>query len=58
MEVVKSATKTQNNEQICAEILNNLEEQKHKDVVNLIAKMVVDITLSEKHEKGNSIFTF
>lgn len=46
-----------NNEQISSEILDNLEKQKHKDVVNLIAKMIVDITLSEENEKGNSLFT-
>lgn len=46
-----------NNEQISSEILDNLEKQKHKEVVNLIAKMIIDITLSEENENGNSLFT-
>jgi len=57
MEENQSQVFIKNNEQTASDILDNLEKQKHKDVVNLIAKMIVDITLSGEDEKGNSLLT-
>lgn len=58
MEKFFECTNEKSNEQKSAEILSRFEQQKHKEVVNLIAKMIVDITLAEEDEKGNPLLTF
>jgi hypothetical protein len=55
MEVTNLATNKNNNEQISSDFLNKLEQQKYWDIVNLIAKMVVDVTLLQDDEESNSL---
>ena len=58
MEIEKSETADKNNSQRSEESLNKLYQQKYQDVVNLIGKMIVDITLSQDEEESNSIPPF
>ena len=44
-----------NNRQQTSGILEDFEKQKYKDVVNLIGKMIVDITLSHDDEESNPL---
>lgn len=55
MEEIKIIPTAKSNEQNFPEILNKFDQQKYWDVVNLIGKMIVDITLSHDDEESNSI---
>ena len=55
MEVIKLATNANNNQQISSDFLNKLDQEKYWDVVNLIGKMVVDVTLLKNDEESNSL---
>ncbi len=43
------------NQQQSTEILQEFENQKYKEVVNLIGKMIVDITLSHDNEESDPL---
>jgi hypothetical protein len=45
----------ENNQQQSTEILQEFENQKYKEVVNLIGKMIVDITLSHDNEESDPL---
>jgi hypothetical protein len=53
--VTGSTGTVENNRQQSTGILQEFEKQKYKEVVNLIGKMIVDITLSHDNEESDPL---
>lgn len=53
--VTGSTDAVEKNRQQSTGILQEFEKQKYKEVVNLIAKMIVDITLSHDTEESDPL---